>query len=195
MQQIEFGLISIIAMLFEKKDAYTASHQKHVTEIVIAIADLMNLDQNRKENLKMASYIHDIGKISMPIEILSKPSRLDVEEFNLLKLHPEIGYNILLNAKIPVEIASIILQHHEKINGSGYPFGLVDNQISLEAKILSVADVVEAVASKRPYRVSLGVDKAIEVIMDGAGIFFDVDVVSACREVLNRNSFSFNFNY
>ena len=140
---------------------------------------------------KIASLIHDVGKMDIPSEILSKPGKLTEEEFNLIKSHPKIGYDILKLIDFPWPVAEIVLQHHENINGSGYPGGLKDEEILLEAKIICVADVVEAMSSHRPYRPALGIDKALRQISKNKGILYDPKVVEACIKTFKKERFKF----
>jgi PAS domain S-box-containing protein/putative nucleotidyltransferase with HDIG domain len=178
--------IAAMAAAMEKRDAYTAGHQNRVTELALAVAREMNLDAHRREGLQIAGLIHDIGKLSIPSEILSKPGRLTELEFRLIQTHPEAGYDILKSIEFPWPVADIVLQHHEKIDGSGYPRGLRGDTILLESRILSVADVVEAMSTHRPYRPSLGLEAAIAEIECGRGTYFDPLVVDACVRVLRR---------
>jgi HD-GYP domain-containing protein (c-di-GMP phosphodiesterase class II) len=141
----------------------------------------------------VAGILHDIGKIHVPSEILTRPSRLSDIEFAMIKTHPEIGYEIMKTIENPWSVADMILQHHEKLNGSGYPGGLKDNAILLEAKILCVADVVEAMASHRPYRASLGIEKALEEIVKNKGLFYEPIVVDACIKLFKEEKFRFEY--
>jgi len=156
--------ISAISLVTEARDAYTAGHQRRVTKLAVAIAKEMGFPKDRVEGIKIAALIHDVGKINLPAEILSKPGKLSEIEFGLIKNHPQKGYEILKTIDFPWPVAEIVLQHHEKMNGSGYPRGLKRDEILLEAKIICVADVVEAMSSHRPYRPALGINKALEEI-------------------------------
>ena len=151
----------------------------------------MGLHGNKVEGVYMAGLVHDIGKISIPAEILNKPGKLEPEEFEIIKKHPQAGYEILKDIEFPWPLAEIVLQHHERWDGSGYPLGLRDGEILLEARILAVADVVEAMASHRPYRPALGVEVALKEIERGRGILYDPDVVDACIRVLTQLGFQF----
>jgi HD-GYP domain-containing protein (c-di-GMP phosphodiesterase class II) len=162
-----------------------------VAELARAIASEMGLSEERIDGLYMAGIIHDLGKISVPAEILSKPGRLSDAEFQLVKTHPQVGYDILKNIEFPWPIAQITLQHHERLNGSGYPQGLSGEDMLLEAKILAVADVVEAMASHRPYRAALGLQKALNEIFQNQGILYDYTVVAACLRLFNEKKFFF----
>ncbi len=141
--------------------------------------------------VRIAGLLHDIGKISVPQEILSKPGKLTDIEFQLIKVHSQVGYDILKNVEFPWPIADIVIQHHERMNGSGYPSGIREDKLLVEARILGVADVVEAMSSHRPYRASLGIDKALEEISRNSGILYDPNVVSACLRVFTEKGFKF----
>lgn len=184
--------IQTIAATVEARDPYTAGHQHRVSELATAIAHEMQLSEDQIQGIHLASIIHDLGKIHIPAEILSKPGRLNKIEFMLIQTHPEEGYNILKDVKFPWPIADIIFQHHEKLDGSGYPKGLKGDEILLEAKIICVADVVEAMSSHRPYRASLGIEPALEEIRRGRGSWYDASVVDACLKLFHDNRFSFN---
>jgi len=179
--------IAAMAAAMEKRDPYTAGHQNRVTELALAIAREMKLDPIKVEGLHIAGLVHDIGKLSIPSEILSKPGRLTSLEFSLIQIHPEAGYDILKGIEFPWPVADIVLQHHEKIDGSGYPHGLKGEAILLESRILSVADVVEAMSTHRPYRPALGLSAALEEISNKRGTHFDPDVVDACIRALGRD--------
>ncbi len=185
------GIVKAMALTVEMRDPYTAGHQRRVVDLALAIAQNMGLVQHRQDGLSMAGLIHDVGKISVPAEILSKPGRITELEYLLIKTHPQVGYDILKSIEFPWPIADIVVQHHERLNGSGYPHGLVGEEIMLEARILAVADVVEAMASHRPYRPGLGIDKALEHIVENGGILYDAEVVKACLEIFKDNGFKF----
>lgn len=187
-----YGTIQAMAKTVETRDPYTAGHQKRVTNLAISIAEEMNLSDNQITGIKMAGIVHDLGKIAVPAEILAKPGRLSEIEFNLIKTHSQVGYDILSDIDFPWPIAEIIYQHHEKIDGSGYPNNLPSSDIHLEAKILSVADVVEAMASHRPYRPALGMNIALEEIKSKSGSIFDKEIVSICEKVVTQKDFSFS---
>ncbi len=169
------------------RDPYTAGHQKRVTDLACAIAEEMSLSKEQIEGLQMAGLIHDVGKILVPAEILSKPGRLTEIDFSMIETHPKVGYDILKTIEFPYPVAQIVIQHHERMDGSGYPAGLTGKEILLEARILAVADVVEAIASHRPYRPALGQDKAIEEISQNRGVLYDPKAVDACLKVLSTN--------
>ncbi|OHD81417.1 MAG: hypothetical protein A3D90_10215 [Sulfuricurvum sp. RIFCSPHIGHO2_02_FULL_43_9] len=184
--------IQTIAATVEARDPYTAGHQHRVSELATAIAREMQLGDEQVQGIHLAAIIHDLGKIHIPAEILSKPGKLNKIEFMLIQTHPEEGYNILKDVKFPWPIADIILQHHEKIDGTGYPQGLKGDEILLEAKIICIADVVEAMSSHRPYRASLGIEPALEEIRRGRGSWYDASVVDACLKLFHENRFTFS---
>jgi len=183
--------IQALALTVEVRDAYTAGHQRQVTNLARAIATEMQLSKRHIDGIRMAGAIHDIGKIGVPIEILNKPLRLGDIEFALIKVHPVVGYNILKQIKFPWPVAKIVFQHHERMDGSGYPHGLSGEDILLEARILGVADVVEAMCSHRPYRPALGIDKALEEISKNKGILYDPQVVDTCLKLFTEKGFRF----
>jgi PAS domain S-box-containing protein/putative nucleotidyltransferase with HDIG domain len=191
LQKTMAGTIQVIAHVVETRDAYTAGHQRRVADLASAIAVEMNLSPDMIEGIRMAGVIHDIGKISVPAEILSKPGELRQKEFELIKDHPETGYDILKDVEFPWPIADIILQHHERMNGSGYPKGLTKDQILLEARIIALSDVVEAIASHRPYRPARGIDAALEEIEKNRGKLYDENVVDVCLILFNEKGYKF----
>ena len=180
-----------LAATAERRDPYTAGHQRRVAHLACAIAKEMNLDEDKIEGIRMASIIHDVGKVYVPAEMLSKPSELSELEFSIIKTHPQIGYDILKPVEFPWPIASIVLQHHERMDGSGYPRGIFSKDILIEAKILTVADVVEAMASYRPYRAALGIDKALAEIQKNKGVLYDEQVVNSCLRIFKKRQFKF----
>ena len=182
------GTIHALTAVVEMKDPYTAGHQRRVSGLAGVIAKDMGLSDEKIEGVRMAGLIHDIGKLSVPAEILSKPSQLTGTEFDLLKAHPQVAYDILKAIHFPWPVAEIVLQHHERMDGSGYPQGLKGDDILLEARILAVADVVEAMSSHRPYRPVLGIDKAKEEIRKNKGKLYDPDVVASCLRVCSEKS-------
>jgi PAS domain S-box-containing protein len=193
-ERVKKGLeetVNALAFAVEMRDPYTAGHQQRVTKLACAIASEMRLSQERIEGIRIAGIIHDFGKIRVPAEILSWPGRLTDIDFNLIKTHPQVGYDILKKIELPRAVTQIMLQHHERMDGSGYPAGLQGEEILLEARILAVADVVEAMASHRPYRAALGVKKALEEISKNRGILYDPDVVDACLKLFNEKNFKF----
>jgi len=182
-------IVQAVALTVETRDPYTAGHQKRVSSVACAIASEMGLSDEKIEGLRMAGYIHDIGKISVPAEILSKPGKISVHEFGIIKSHPEIGYEILKDIEFPWPIAQTVYQHHERIDGSGYPLGLKDDKIIIEAKITAVADVVDAMASHRPYRPSLGVSEALSEIEKQIGVLYDPASGAACLKIFREKGF------
>ncbi len=185
------GTIEAIAMMSELRDPYTAGHQRMVSQLAVAIAEELSLEQNQVQDLAVAGLLHDVGKVYVPSEILSKPGKLTNLELGLAKAHAEASYNIVRSIKFSGPIAHIVWQHHERIDGSGYPQGLVGDQIMLEARILAVADVVEAMVSHRPYRPALGLDKALDEITRNRSILYDAQVVDACLLLFNEKGFKF----
>jgi putative two-component system response regulator len=186
------GTVKAMAMAVEIRDPYTAGHQRRAADLARAIAQEMNLAPERAEGVRLAGMIHDIGKISIPAEILSKPSLLSSIELSLIKIHPQVGYDILKEIDFPWPIAKTVLQHHERINGSGYPAGLKNDDILLEAKVLAVADVVEAIVSHRPYRPAFGTKEAINEITRKQGILYDPEVVRNCLRLFHVKKYSFS---
>lgn len=176
--------VKSLALAAEKRDPYTAGHQMRVDQLACAIARELELPEERMEGLHFAALLHDIGKISLPSEYLAKPTRLSAQERAIIKCHTEVGYDILKNIPFPWPVATIVYQHHEHLDGSGYPRGLTDRDILLEAKILAVADVVEAMSSHRPYRPSLGLETALEEIRSGRGVIYHAESVDACLRLI-----------
>ena len=181
--------IQAMSLTVETRDPYTAGHQKRVAELAGAIAEDMGFSKDRVEGIRMAGIIHDLGKIAVPAEILSKPGRINEFEFAIIKTHSQVGHDILKSIEFPWPIAQILLQHHERMDGSGYPLGIKGEDILIESRILAVADVVEAMASHRPYRPALGIDIALEEISKGRGVRYDADVVDACLKLFNEKKF------
>ena len=185
------GIIYVIVSTVEARDPYTAGHQQRVAELARSIAQEMGLSLEEVDGIRIAGSIHDLGKIKIPAEILSNPGKITEAEFNLIKTHPEVAFGILDEIEFSRPVAEIVYQHHEKIDGSGYPRGLTDKDILLEAKILTVADVVEAIASHRPYRPALGVEKALDEITLKKGIQYDPEAVDACIRLFEKKEFNF----
>jgi PAS domain S-box-containing protein/putative nucleotidyltransferase with HDIG domain len=185
------GTIDAVARAVGARDPYTAGHQKRVAELSVAIAGELGWEKERIEGLRLGAMIHDIGKINIPAEMLSKPVRLTEIEYQMMMTHPETGYEILKDIAFPWPVADIAHQHHERLDGSGYPQGLKADQIIDEAKIVAVADVVEAMSSHRPYRPGLGVNAALEEISKNRGKAYDADVVDACKKIFTEKNFSF----
>jgi putative nucleotidyltransferase with HDIG domain len=184
--------IQAISKIGELRDLYTAGHQRRVDQLALAIAKKMQLNHELLEIIHMGSIIHDIGKIYIPYEILSKPDVLNEYEMGIVKTHPQKGHEIIKDIGLPHEVSLMILQHHERLDGSGYPFGLKDHEIILESKILAVADVVEAISSHRPYRPALGIEVALDEIIRYKGIKYDAMVVEACLSVIQDDGFEFD---
>ena len=183
------GTVQAISMAVETKDPYTAGHQRRTADLARAIATEMGLDADQRDFIRIAATIHDIGKIALPAEILSKPTKLTEIELSLIKTHALQGYEILKGIEFPWPVADVVLQHHERMDGSGYPDGLKGEDILPEARILSVADVVEAIASHRPYRPANGIDDALAEISKNRGILYDADVVDACLSLFREKMY------
>jgi len=182
-----------MALTVETRDPYAASHQRHVANLARAIATEMDFSEKQIDLIRMAGAVHDLGKISVPVGILNKPSRLTENEFGIIQTHPEVGYAILKMIGFPWPVAPIVLQHHERMDGSGYPAGLSCEEIVMEARILGVADVVEAMSSHRPYRAALGIDRALEEVSRNRGVLYDPDVVDGCLKVFTEKGFKFEY--
>jgi putative nucleotidyltransferase with HDIG domain len=180
LQNVLEGTIHALASTFEKRDPYTAGHQQRVSNLACAIASEMGLSKDKVKGIRMVGFIHDLGKIYVPAEILNKPGKLTNVESSLIRTHAKVGHDILEKVKFPWPIAQVIVQHHERLDGSGYPLGLTGEDILLEAKIIGVADTVEAIASHRPYRPALGLEKALEEVSEKRGILYAPEVVDAC---------------
>jgi len=185
------GTVQSIAMIVETKDPYTAGHQQRVSHLAKAIASEMDFTEDRQGFVHTASVIHDLGKVSVPSEIFSKPTKLSELEFKLIKIHAQSGYNILKDIDFPWPVADVVLQHHERMDGSGYPQNLQEEAIFLEARILAVADVVEAMSSRRPYRPALEISFALDEISKNKGILYDANVVDACLKLFQEKNYSF----
>ncbi len=185
------GIINAMVSTIEVRDPYTAGHQQRVADLARAIAKEMGLTANEIDGIRMAGTLHDLGKVNIPAEILSKPGRLSKIEFSLIKMHPRVAYDILKEIDFPWPIADMVHQHHERLDGSGYPQGLKGNEILLSGKILTVADVVEAIASHRPYRPALGIKTALDEIYVKRGIYYEPSVVDACVKLFEENRFKF----
>ncbi len=181
--------IRALALTVEKRDPYTAGHQERVSRLASAIASAMGMPPERVEGIRLGGIIHDIGKIYIPAEILNRPGRLTPTEFAIIKSHPEVGHDIMKDVRFPWPVQEMILQHHERLDGSGYPHGLKGDEILLEARILSVADVVEAISSHRPYRPSLGIEAAVEEMSQGRGTLYDPEVVDICLKLIHEKHF------
>ena len=186
------GTVQALSATVETRDPYTAGHQRRVAHLVGAISLEMGFSQEQCDGMQALGLLHDIGKVAVPAEILSKPGKLSEIEFNLIKAHPQAGYDILKDIELPWPIAQPVLQHHERLDGSGYPQGLTGPDIALEARILAVADVVEAMASHRPYRPALGIEQALAEISRNRGVLYDPEVVDVCVKLFTGKSFQFD---
>ncbi|MBT3879861.1 MAG: response regulator [Candidatus Scalindua sp.] len=184
--------IHAMAMTVEMRDPYTAGHQRQVANFASSIAEKMSIPKEQIDSIHLAGTIHDIGKMQVPTEILSKCGKLTGLEYDMIKTHPQAGYDILKTIRFQWPIAEFVLQHHERMDGSGYPSGLSGNDILIEAKILSVADVVDAIVPHRPYRPALGIEKAKEEISNNRGILYDSNVVDACLSIISDNNVGLN---
>jgi len=182
--------VNALASALEKRDPYTAGHQQRVARLACEIAREIGLSEKQVEGIRIAGYLHDIGKISVPTDILNKPGKLSGNELKIVMEHPQTGYDILKDIEFDQPVALIVLQHHELMDGSGYPRGISDGDIILEARILTVADVVEAVSSHRPYRPALGREKALKEISRNKGILYDRIVVETCIKLMNERGFT-----
>ncbi len=181
--------VNALMLALEKRDSYTAGHQQRVSILAAAIARELDLDEDTVEGIRIAGKLHDIGKIYVPNEFLTKPDRISEEEYNVIRTHPRVGFDILQHIEFPWPVASITLQHHERINGTGYPYGLEGDEILFEAKILAVADVVEAMATNRPFRLSPGIEKALDEISSNVNTYYDPQVVEACLRLFRQKGF------
>jgi HD-GYP domain-containing protein (c-di-GMP phosphodiesterase class II) len=191
--QMRTGLeqaVDAIATTLEMRDPYTAGHQRRVADLAAAIAHELRLPEEQVQAIHLAGTVHDLGKIHIPAEILTKPGKLTELEYKFIKTHPQAGYDILKGIDFPWPVAQMVLQHHERLDGSGYPGGLKDGEIILEARILAVADVVEAMFSHRPYRAGLGLEAALAEITGNRGKLFDPAVVDACVKLLRQRGYS-----
>ena len=191
LQKIIEDTANIITKVVETRDPYSTGHQQRVSKLATVIAREMKLPQDKIEGAKIASLVHNIGKVNLPTEIISKPSKLVEVEFNLIKNYPNVGYDILRKVDFPWPIAEIVLQHQEKIDGSGYPRGLKSDEICIEAKILGVANVVEAMSSYKSYRPALSIDEALAEVSNNKNILFDPEVVDTCIKLFKEKGFKF----
>lgn len=184
--------VNALALAVEMRDPYTAGHQRRVTLLACAIATEMGLTKSKIDGIHISGIIHDVGKILVPAEILSKPGRLTDIDFGLIEAHPQVGYDILKTIDFPYPVAQIVLEHHERMDGSGYPAGLKGDEILLEARILAVADVVEAISSRRPYRASLGTNRALQEISRKRGTLYEPKAVDTCLKLFKEKDFKFS---
>jgi HD-GYP domain-containing protein (c-di-GMP phosphodiesterase class II) len=184
------GAIAAMGSVVERRDPYTAGHERHVAELASLIGRELGLCDADLETLELAAQVHDIGKIGVPAEILARPGKLAEAEIDIVRLHPQIGHDILASVEFEGPVAEVVLQHHERLEGSGYPQGLAAERILPAACIIAVADVVEAMASHRPYRPALGMDRALEEIREQSGVLYDARAVAACERVIGRGDFS-----
>ena len=185
------GTIEAISLMGEMRDPYTAGHERRVAQLACAIAKEIGMTEDQIEGIRVCAFLHDVGKIIVPAEILSKPSELNEYEYGIIKSHPTVGYDILKGLEFHWPVAQTILQHHEMLDGTGYPAGLKGEEIILEARILAVADVVEAMSGHRPYRAALGIDKALEEISRNKDVLYDAKAVDACMRLFMEKGFRF----
>jgi PAS domain S-box-containing protein len=186
------AVIQAMSAMIEKRDPFTAGHQRRVAKLCRALAMEMGFSWERTHGLRMAAAVHDVGKIQVPSSLLTKPGRLSDQELAIIRRHPETAYDILKDIEFPWPLAETVYQHHERLNGSGYPKGLKEDGIILEARILAVADVVEAVSSFRPYRPGLGLDAAFEELAGHSGSLYDPNVTAACKVLFRQRGFDFD---
>jgi putative nucleotidyltransferase with HDIG domain len=194
LQSAMSSTIDAISMIVESRDPYTAGHQRRVAQLAVAIAEELGLSGERIDLIRMGSLIHDIGKIYIPASILTKPTKLGDLEFAMMKTHPTVGYKILNKVNFIPIIVDIVYQHHERIDGSGYPLGISGDEIFLESRIVAVADAVEAMASNRPYRPALGIAFALEEIRRQRGSILDALVVDVCLKLFEEKDFNFKLD-
>ena len=183
------GIIQAMTLTVETRGPYTAGHQRRATDLARVIATQMGLSKEQIDGIRMAGVVHDLGKTSVPAGILNKPGRLTENEFAIIKTHSQVGYDVLKTIEFPWPVAQIVHQHHERIDGSGYPAGLKGDEIMLEARILAVADVVEAMCSHRPYRPAWSIDEALGEIRQNRGVLYDSEVVDACLSLFGDEGF------
>ena len=188
-QRMMASTIQAMASLLEKRDTYTSCHQIRVAKLASAIAAEMDFSGDQIRGLNLASSIHDVGKIAIPLQILTKPGKLNVLEFNMVKEHPKVAHDVLMNMEFYWPVSQMVYQHHERLDGSGYPQGLIGQAILPEARVLAVADVVEAMSFERPYRPALGIATALEEITTGRGLLYNADAVDACLRLFSEKGF------
>lgn len=185
------GLVQAFARLIESKDPYTAGHQCRVAALSVELAKALGFSSDKVEQIRMAAMIHDIGKIYVPVEFLNKPGFLNPSEWNIVKMHAQVGHDILKPINFPFPIHEIVLQHHERNDGSGYPMGLKESEIRVEAKIIAVADIVEAIVHHRPYRPAKGFEEVIRELTDNNGSRYDNRISDVALTLLNEKQFQF----
>ncbi len=193
-RQILNASIRSMALMVEIRDPYTAGHQQRVAQLACAIAEKMGLPPSTIDGIRIAGILHDVGKIRIPVAILSRAGQLLEAEYEMLKIHPQVSYEIIKDIPFPWPVAKMVLQHHERLDGSGYPQGLKEDEILKEAKILAVADVMEANSSFRPYRPARGIEAAMEKLSAQKGIRYDAEAVEACLALFKDQSFTFDAN-
>ena len=182
--------VEVATRLGELRDPYTAGHQRRVSDIAAAIGAELGWDERRREGLRVAGFLHDVGQITVPAEVLAKPGKLSPIAYQLVQGHAQAGYDVLKGVKFPWPVAEVALQHHERMDGSGYPQCLKGDEILLEARVMAVADVIEAMASHRPYRAALGLARALEEITRGRATRYDGAVVDACLRLFREKGYS-----
>ena len=186
----EKGILRALVRMSEIRDPYTAGHERRVAHLATAIGTRMRIGEKSLHAVHLAGIVHDIGKIAVPVEILNKPGKLNSHEMGLIRTHPEVGFDILKDSNLPDHVAEIVLQHHERVDGTGYPHGTRNGDIRLESRILAVADVVESMISHRPYRPGLGVEHALGEIESGIGTRYDGEVVRVCIYLFRDGGFT-----
>jgi len=191
LRKVTLGMIHAMTLTVEAKDPYTAGHQRRAANLARYIGTDMGLFADQIDGIRLAGVLHDLGKISVPVEILSKPSGLQELEYKIIQTHPQVAFDILKEVEFPWPIAQIVHQHHERINGSGYPLKISGEDILIEARVIAVADTVEAMSSHRPYRPALGIDEALREIAQNRGILYDPDVADTCIRLFDNKEFRF----
>lgn len=186
------GIVTVLATIVEYRDPYTAGHQSRVADLAVAIGYELGMDEDRLEGMRIASSLHDLGKVAVPAEILTRPGRLSDVELAIARTHVAAGHQIIKGIDFPWPIAEIIYQHAERLDGSGYPRGLRGEQIVLEARILAVADIVEAMTSHRPYRSAQSLEAALKQVREDAGTKLDANIVAACCRLFEQKRFRFS---
>lgn len=190
-KNVLMSTITTLSKTLEVRDPYTVGHESRVADLSVKISEKLGQDDYFIQGIYISSLLHDIGKISVPVDILTKPGEIFIEERNLIKTHSRVGYEILRNIEFPWPVAEVAHQHHERLDGSGYPLGLQGEQIILEAQIVAVADVAEAVMNDRPYRKGLGMDKALEILAEESGTQLNAEACTACIELFTKEGYQF----